>query len=516
HIKARRDQLKAYAMEYYTFLAKEVDVVGSDKHEHFQVDRLPSGDVHVVVRKMKKDGDKKQVIFDRLFIYGETKEIRLYGLGGEDEFEIEGESGKSIKVRVIGGPGEDELDDDSKVSGLGKKTVFYDTKNGNVLKLNNESKNKLSDDPEVNNYDRKAFQYNVLTPLITGNFNPDDGLFVGGGFQLITYGFRKDPFKWKHRFLGSYAINTASYNFSYEGILTDFIKNWNLEIMTRLRVPDYTNNFFGIGNESEFNQNIDETLPLDNAIDFYRLRFEEVMANIGISRWLGAYGQVGISVNYFNWELQQFDDRPTRVQQFLQDQNLNFNDQTFNYLGGGLSLIVDTRKSKQLPEYGILWENKLETLYGIDTQTEDYHSFNTSLSLYHSFRIPTRLTFAVRTGYGVNFGDYPFFRAQMLGGREEIRGYRRTRFYGDERFYNNFEVRLKLIRFQTYLFPASLGILAFHDVGRVWVDGEDSEKWHRGVGGGLWFTPFNRAALSAEVGHSEEETLFYVRLGFLF
>jgi hypothetical protein len=71
-----------------------------------------------------------------------------------------------------------------------------------------------------------------------------------------------------------------------------------------------------------------------------------------------------------------------------------------------------------------------------------------------------------------------------------------------------------------------MGILGFYDVGRIWYKNKDgidpsapagkSEAWHKGWGGGLWFTPFNFTVLSAEVGHSSEGTLGYVRLGFLF
>lgn len=519
-LKSRRDKLKGYALDHYVFISKEVDVLGSNKHEHFKATREANGDVHVVIRKMTKDGDKKKVIFDRVFKYGETNEIRLYGLEGQDEFEIEGESKKSIKVRVIGGPGKDELDDDSKVAGLGKKTIFYDTKEGNKLKLNSESKNRLSDNPTVNNYERKTFKYNVLMPLVTAAFNPDDGIFIGGGFSYMDHGFRKEPFKSKHTVLGRYAANTSSYNFQYKGIFTDITGPWDLQIATDIRFPNFTNFFFGLGNESVFDQDIDETRNVDNAIRFYRLRFEQLSYELGLFRQIGAFGRIGFTQDFFQWKLEEFSDEDRFVQDFVRDNNLDIENQTFAYLGGGIDLEVDTRKNKFLPTNGILWTNKLTSLWGINSDSEDFHQYNTSFSFYHSFRLPARLTFASRVGYGRNFGtvneDYPFFLAQTLGGRNNLRGYRITRFYGEESFYNNFELRLKLFTLRTYLFPAVLGIMAFHDMGRVWVEGESSDTWHRGVGGGLWFAPFNAAVISTEIGASEEDTLFYFRLGFLF
>ncbi|MEQ8478445.1 metallophosphoesterase [Fulvivirga sp.] len=515
-LKARREKLTEYAIDHYLFLAKKVDVVGSNKHEHFQVDRLENGDVHVVMRKMGGDGDKKKVLFDRVFKYDETKEIRLYGLGDEDEFEIEGESKKGIKLRVIGGEGEDELDDDSKVAGFGRKNIFYDTKEGNKLKLNGESRNRLSNDEAVNNYDRKAFKYNVLMPLVTGSFNPDDGVFLGGGFSYTNHGFRKEPFKSRHKFLGSYAFNTSSYNFNYNGEFTDVIGKWNAEVDVTVNAPNYVNNFFGIGNESDFDQDIDETVNVKRSINYYRLRFEEYAYEVGLFRKIGAFAKIGITQDLVTWELNSDinDDRYV-TDIFLPGSGLE-NENTYSYIGGGLRLDVDTRKNPSFPTSGIFWSNKINTLYGFRDTEDDFHQYNTSLSLYHSFKLPARLTFATRVGYGINFGDYPFFKGQTLGGREQIRGFRKTRFYGDKSLYSNFEFRLKLLSFRSYLFPATAGIIGFHDVGRVWVEGEDSDKWHRGVGGGLWLAPFNLAVISTEVGVSEEETLFYIRLGFLF
>ena len=165
-------------------------------------------------------------------------------------------------------------------------------------------------------------------------------------------------------------------------------------------------------------------------------------------------------------------------------------------------------------------------MYGLNKDAGNFLSGNTSLSFYHSFRIPSPLVFAVRVGMGRNTGDYEFYQAQVLDGKTEVRGLRKTRFYGDSEFYTNAEIRLKLRSFRTYLFPASAGLLIFHDSGRVWYKdpaGKDpstadgsSSKWHRGIGGGLWFTPFDLAVVSAEAAKGDDGWLAYIRLGFLF
>jgi hypothetical protein len=64
------------------------------------------------------------------------------------------------------------------------------------------------------------------------------------------------------------------------------------------------------------------------------------------------------------------------------------------------------------------------------------------------------------------------------------------------------------------IFPGDVGVLAFSDVGRVFLDGEHSDDWHWSAGGGLWFAPLVRTnAFSATVAARPEEVLFYVRQG---
>ncbi len=71
---------------------------------------------------------KKEVknYYDRTFFPKETKEIRLFGLGNEDVFNLHGNSKKSIKIRVIGGAGKDSIIDQSFVKGLSKQTMIYE------------------------------------------------------------------------------------------------------------------------------------------------------------------------------------------------------------------------------------------------------------------------------------------------------------------------------------------------------------------------------------------------------
>jgi hypothetical protein len=119
-------------------------------------------------------------------------------------------------------------------------------------------------------------------------------------------------------------------------------------------------------------------------------------------------------------------------------------------------------------------------------------------------------------------GNYPYRGAAYLGGggtfsgESTIRGYRQQRFAGDELVFGNLDLRVYLARVKL-IFPGDIGVRAFGDTGRVFLDGESSDTWHWSSGGGIWFAPLVRTnAISVTVAHSPEDTLVYLRQGFHF
>lgn len=525
-LKARRDNLMESALELYRFLAREVDVVGSDKHEAFDVVRQEDGNVVVDVYKANKEGERRQKIYHRVFRPEETKEIRLYGRGGIDRFDIRGEAQSSIKIRVIGGPDMDSLRDVSTVRS-GSKTIFYDTPESSFLQSSGNVRDRRENDPMVNDYDRMSFRYDRLAPLIYGNFNPDDGLFIGGGVLYQTHGFRKEPFKQRHIALASIAPRTSSYNLLYRGIFTDAVGNWNLEVAADIKAPNFVNNFFGWGNESVFDDDIDDQpgINADDAIDYYRFRFEEIRLSAFLTRPIGNYTELKIGPAYQRIELEPSDGEDRYVFDYAETLPYDIFERYNSFAGLQFEVESANRDNDVVTKRGMYARLAGRAMQAV-SEGDGFTSLDGSVALYHTFRYPGRLIFAVRAGGGINTGTYPFYQAQVLDGRTEIRGFRKTRFYGDSRFYTNLEMRLQLTSFRTYLFPVSMGILGFHDFGRVWYENEEgidptapsghSDVWHRTWGGGIWFTPFNLTVLSAELGHSPEGNLFYLRLGFLF
>ena len=66
-------------------------------------------------------------------------------------------------------------------------------------------------------------------------------------------------------------------------------------------------------------------------------------------------------------------------------------------------------------------------------------------------------------------------------------------------------------------------MFALGDIGRVYLDGEVSDRWHNAVGGGVWVSflgPANTLSVAlarSEVGTSiEQRTSLYIKGGFAF
>lgn len=507
-LKARRDHLTDYGMEFYESLAKNVNVVGSDKKELFILHNLSQNELNVTVHKISKKGNIEQVLYNRTFYASETKEVRIYGMDDDDRYRILGDQTSRIKVRIIGGEGEDSIYDLTDHSARNVKV--YDRKNSTLFATEETSfKSRLSNNPKINDYNKYEFKYDVLMPLVYGSYNRDDGIFLGGGFMYTQHGWRKEPFASRHRLLADAAVATGAFNIEYKGEFTDLIGKWNFEALIDIKRPE-VNNFFGLGNESVYEVGL--------GIDYYRLRIEDYSYFLSLYNEIGNVGKFAFGVHQKIIEVEQNSGT------YITSPGFNeFNTDVLfgnNRHYGGLfsTLAFDTRDQKLFPSRGLYWESEVSSYKGLKDNSTDYTHLHSSLALFYSFQFPAIVTLASRTGYAHNFGDFvldEFYNANTLGGRSNLRGYRKTRFYGRTSFYQNVDLRIKLLDFSSILFPGKLGLLGFYDIGRVWTS-QHSDQWHRAAGIGLWVAPLSKAAASLSYAFSPEENLISFDFGFFF
>ena len=503
-LRVRLSDLNTYAKDYYLYLAKSVDVVGTDDRELFEVERKENGDTDVKVTALsKKKGREKFQMYHRKFKKDETREIRLYGLKEEDKFVLKGEGKKGIKIRIIGGKGQDTVIDESKVRGLCRKTLIYDRRDkDNYFVKGPETKMKLRNNSDVNEYNRKGFKYNKAFPLFQGGYNLDDGVYAGGGVKLFQYNFRDSTIQ---SIKANVAFATGAFGFNYNGLFTGISQHFDLEVDGILSFPKNVDNFYGYGNE---------TFKLTDDVTYYRVRYKYIYVNPKIRKTISRDFNISLGLLYQYFKV---DDTAGR---YIADMALNNLDTAayrgHNFTGINFNTEFDTRDSKIIPKRGIYWKNEVLGYIGLDPEAQNFAKVRTDLRFYLSFRADPRVILVLRFGGASNFGEYEFYHSNFLGRKNNLRGFRNNRFAGDQSVYQNTELRIKALNLNSYFFKGQAGVLLHNDVGRVWIDGENSKRWHDGYGFGLWVSPFNYLAVALAYSISNEDKLVEFSFNFTF
>lgn len=508
-LKEKRMYFKKQMLDYYNFLSKEVSIVGTNQRELFIINKLPENKVQVTINKIDKSGAVSSKIYDRLFDKNETNQLFIYGLEDADSFVVRGVN-TGIRIRIIGGPGKDYFVNESTAGSVKVYDVSFEENNfsGNLSGL----RRRITADPRNNEYNRISYKYGYINPTLTGAYNIDDGVFIGARAELITQGFRKDPFAMRHVVRIGHSLRTSSYYFRYDGDFTQAVGANDLLIRGDLRAPVNVSNFFGFGNNTTYTKNV------PGGVNYYRARY-----NIGdLSIMLRRQPQSWMRINY-GPAFQYFHvEKEPNANKFLGSTALTGIDQTslYNrkvYLGGQALLDINSKNNDNLPTRGFILDAGARTLFGLNEKSNNITQLHWDMSVFASFGTTGDVVYALRLGVGHNLGAFEIPQAQYLSGTENLRGFRRNRFAGRTAFFQNTEVRIKVADFTTYLFPGSIGVLFFNDVGRVWQDAEKSGRWHDGYGGGVWVSPIKRWVITGSVAHSNEENLLpYLSLGFRF
>jgi hypothetical protein len=502
-MKGRRDQMMEKGMEYYRFISETVTVLGTNDKEYIKINSL--GDtLQVTVHKRDKETlELEEVLYERKFDAKDTKEILIYGLNNNDYFDMAENADSKIKVRIIGGKGNDTFNIKGNV-----KNYLYDVNTPeNFIASDNRSKIKISPSPYINNYNPVNFKYDTWKfPQFNIGFNAEDKMLVGVGFTKRTHGFRKDPFSTEQRFSTLYAFNSGAYRLRYLGQFNQVIGNLDLVANAQLSNP-VLNNFFGFGNETELDPEKDR--------EYYRVRYKYLEGELYLRRRFNSVLQVligGVANHYW-------DKHENNIGKIMDDPKVVGLDSADvytqkTYVGGKVLVRVNNLDNVLLPTRGVSWNTEFTAQRGIKGEAGHYTMLRSDMAVHAALRDPAKLVTVLRIGGGHIFSkDYEYFQTLNLGANNFLRGFRKDRFSGTSLFYTSLEFRVKLFESKSYVLPGGVGLVAFNELGRVWLKGEDSKKWHYSYGGGLYYAAYNMVLLSATIGFSKEEQLFNFSLG---
>jgi hypothetical protein len=491
-LRVRRDRLPDAARHFYEVLAGQVDVHATEEPESARINRLPDGGVELTL------GRNGPPYFVRRFDRGATKEVRLFLSGGDDRVVVSGEGG-GIFLRILGEAGQDLLVDSTR----GGPEKFYDDPaakertEGLAAKVDRRPYVPPQQENPGALPPRDWGQRWALTAW--GNVAPDVGVFMGSGATLTTYGFRKYPFASRHRIRAGFATGPKTYRADYRGEFRRENSGNYVELMLRASGIDVIN-FHGFGNE----------IAAPSSREFYRVTQDAVSLLPSLVFALGSQGslRVGPIVKYVST-----DDRPGRL---LATLGGVYGTGSFGEVGAGLGVQFDSRNRTTAPTRGVLLQVGGKVYPAVWDVDSTFGEVSGVASTYLSVSAPLDPTLALRVGGRKLWGAYPYFEAAFIGDASTVRLGRVNRYAGDASAYGSTELHLTLGRALIVL-PAHFGVFGLADAGRVFLEGESSDKWHTAVGGGVWLAFLDRAhTLSLAAASSEERTGIYLQAGFGF
>lgn len=498
NLRNRRDRLPEAAEVLYGIIFGQADVHGTDEDEAVVIEGLPLGRLKVVIRPRESDQDQPDPPhFHRTFAPDETKEIRLYLHGGDDLVRVEGEVEPSILVRLIGGGGRDEV---ANVSGR-RRVILYDEGNGSRLE-GEGTKWVERDVPRIYSWwvegEGQLDWGSENLPLPNMSYDQDRGLVLGFGVRHDRFGFLKRPFNSRHRVRGGWAVGRNEPILDIFQYLQSRIGEGDLALHARYSGIEIVR-FYGLGNE---------TVEVEEAA-FYKVFQKQFVLEAGLSFGDGdrrhlSFGPVlrYTSSDTSNPSTLLADARPYGTGRFWQS-------------GIRAAFELDTRDIKGWPTRGYRLEGEAAFYPELLDLTSSFSEVHGEAAVYAS--LPSgNPTLAVRAGGKKLWGTFPYSDAAFLGGSDDLRGLREQRFAGNASVHGSAELRLFLTRF-FLLFPFDFGVFGLADTGRVFADGESSDRWHQAWGGGLWFAPLNRdATVRLSMARSGERTSIYAGMGFGF
>lgn len=497
-LKGRLNNLYKIAENYYEHLAKYPIIIGNDKDNLFEINRLKNGITEITISNIKNN-KKGTLLFHKTYTKKETQEIWIYGLDDSDHFIVTGEKKHAIPLKIIGGQNNDIYDIQSR-----KKVTLYDFYSKKNTFITNNGRKRLFDDYEMNLYNYKKYKYtqNRIKPAIGAN--PDDGLKIGVSNIFSIYGFERNPFSQQHIVNLGYYFASSGYDLSYSGEFAHIFNKWNILIEALFTSPNFTHNFYGYGNDSKNLETIFDK-------DYHRVRISTYAAAPSI-KWRGRMGgEFKFGPTFESIEIEKTDNRFINLFPI-------FNEKRHNYVGIRTSFYYENFNKSTFPTLGMAVELKAGWRTNINTDPSENNAYFTpAIGFNYNLTSNGKLMLATKFKGNIIIGDnFKFYNAASIGGVDGLRGYNNNRFTGNTSYYNNTDIRYNFTKIKTKVVPFQVGVFGGFDYGRVWYEGENSNDWKTSYGGGIWADAAELINFNLSVFGSNEGTRVRFGLGFEF
>jgi hypothetical protein len=488
-LRKRRDDLPEAARKYYRHLAGEVEVHATDRDEIADVDRVDGRFTEVSLAVAGEGGEPGEPYFRRRFDHEETKEVRLFMHDGADHVKVGGAGGGGVRIRVLPGKGTDQVGDSSRG---GRVTMYTEEEADRALHGRDVKVDRQPYAPPDTAVRDWGDRWLSVTWLLAG---PDIGVFAGTGISLTRYGFRRDPYAERYRLRAGWSTGASTGRADFNATWIPQNARLRGELLARASGIDVLR-FHGFGNE----------VSAEGSDEFFRVKQVDLTLAPSLTQPLGGGAEISLGARF------RFSDTDFEEDRFISP--AVYGAGSFGMLGasGGFRLETQDRplaasRGLTLIVGGTYFPAALDVEEAFGEAHAEASTFVTARAL------PLEPTLALKVGGKRVWGPFPFQEAAFIGDAETVRLGRQNRYAGEASVYAASELRLFLTRFY-FLAPADFGVLGLADVGRVFLDGEDSDRWHAAGGGGIWASFLDRSYMvSLSLARSAERTALYFRIG---
>lgn len=458
-LKRRKPELEAVARKYYRLLQRTPVVAGTDRSDYFLIERVPDG--RTILRIYNPD--TRESVMEQQFSAKDTKELWLYGLAGNDTFEVRGNTGKSFPIYLISGGGENQYQLSDK-----RKIHVYD---------------------KAYEYDYQKIKHHQISFTPGGVYDSDRGISLGTFFTYTMYGFKRAPFSYQHRIGYNYLKG-----FEYAGTFPSYDGRRRLYLNALISSPRNFENFFGFGNNTAGYK--------EEKKDYNRVKLRTYMLKPSFEMDLGKEDELTFFASLDMYKARRTDDR--YIHTVYGEDHPIFH--TNYFMGIGATYQISKRLCGWLPEVKTEWTGGWRM--NLKRPGRNFPYLQGSLSW--EVRFTERFSWASQMkGMTLFDNDYEFYQAATI----DLRGFRDKRFIGKQSYYQYSDLRLDMGKLKNPFTPLRYGLFAGFDYGRVWFPGEHSRSWHTSYGGGIWLTILNKFTTKYSWFGSSDSFRFAFELG---
>jgi hypothetical protein len=498
-LRSRRDHLGEAAEGLYSIIFHEADLHATDGSEVAVLSRRDGGEVGLSIYRRAANGQRTgPPLVQQTFSPLETRELRLYLHGGDDLAQVEGSLDASIKLRIVGGGGDDEV----SVSGGGRDVIFYDAGKGSLLsgeggKLVRRGVSRpyswWSDGEQASDFGKR-----ISPEPGSISYDSDRGLMLALGFKRDRYGFARDPYRSRTRMKGGWAFGWSEPLVEIEHIRPGLLFGGDLHLNGGYSGFDVVR-FYGLGNAT----------PQPEPHEYYEVHQKQLALGASLAFGNGETSRLVIGPLF-----KRTASDTTNPTTLVAEAN-EYGTGTFQQAGVVASFDFDRRANRHAPTEGYRFSGGVSFYPEMLDVESPYGEIHGEASTYLSPGSGNP-TLAMRVGAKRLFGTFPYFDAAFLGGSGSVRGLREQRFAGEAAVYGSAELRVFLTNFH-FVFPMDLGALVLTDVGRVFQDDTPSGEWKTSLGVGIWLAPLNRDhTVQLSMARGGGRRAFYIGMGFAY